>query len=72
MHLTALQVQQFCDLLELSEEISEIVWLVMKYVFSSEPTLLIQRHVDQLLMSSIYGVCKATDKQMKFQDIIEK
>lgn len=72
LHITALQVQQLCELLRLSEDTAEKVWMVIKYILSSETILLIDRHIDQLILCSIYGVCKASNRTLKFQDLITK
>lgn len=72
LHVTASQIQHLCDLLCLGEDIAEKVWTVMKYILSSETGILIQRHIDQFILCSIYGVCKAVNKSVKFQDIITK
>jgi len=72
LHHTALHIYQLSDLLELKESIAEMVWSVMKYILSSETTLLIDRHIDQIVLSSIYGVCKVLHQPHKFQEIINK
>jgi hypothetical protein len=72
LHHTALHIYQLSDLLELKESIAEMVWSVMKYILSSETTLLIDRHIDQIVLSAIYGVCKVLHQPHKFQEIINK
>ena len=44
----------------------------MKYILSSQPTLLIGRHIGQLILCAIYGVCKVFRHSIKFQEIITK
>ncbi len=72
LHFTALQVYQLCDLLHLNEKIAEQIWGVMKYILSSEVNLVIGRHVEQLILCAVYGVCKISNSPLKFQDIITK
>jgi len=72
LHHTALQIFQLGERLQLKEKVIEQVWNVIKYVLSSETTLLIDRHVDQLILSTVYGVCKILHEPYKFQEIITK
>lgn len=58
LHLTAARVQEFGESLNLSEEITEKIWAIMKLQLSTEPQLLISRLLDQMIMCAIYGVCK--------------
>lgn len=44
--------------LKLEEEVIEKIWAVMKIQLSTEPHLLINRVLDQMIMCAIYGVCK--------------
>ena len=51
----------------------EKVWTVMKIQLSSEPQLMINRLLDQMIMCAIYGVCKVQPKlQIQFNQIINK
>jgi len=60
-----------CNMLKLPEYIQEIIWNVIKSMLSCEPQILINRHLDQLVMCAIYSVCKISDfKQISFNKII--
>lgn len=72
LHHTALHIYQLAEALHVSEKTAEQIWNVMKYILSSETTLLIDRHIDQLVLSTIYGVCKVLHHPLKFQEIITK
>lgn len=58
--------------LNLGENLSEQVWSAMKYIFVSEPQLLVEKHMDQLILCNIYAVSKVFQIPIKFQDIISK
>ena len=45
--------------LSFSEDIQEQIWSALKYALSQETELLISRHLDQIIVCTIYGVCKA-------------
>jgi hypothetical protein len=57
----------------LTEEIVQKVWDVVAYALRNEGDLrlMYRRHVDQVILCSVYGVCKALDvKDIMFRDII--
>ena len=72
LHHCALEVHQLCEQLHLPEKFSEHVWTVMKYILSSETSLLIERNLIQIILCSVYGVCKVFHQPLKFQEIITK
>jgi len=55
--------------------IMEQFWAIMKYCLSYEE-LLVERHLDQLVLCTMYSVCKVQHnpdyKKMRFNDIIVK
>lgn len=66
------QIFQIFNILNLEESLSEFVWATMKYIFVCEPQLILNRHMDQLILCSFYAVCKFFQIQIKFQEIIIK
>jgi len=44
--------------LNLTKKLQEQIWVTIKYILSSETELLINRHIDTLILSSVYSVCK--------------
>jgi retinoblastoma-like protein 1 len=56
--VTAEKVHDLCEHLKLESSVVEKVWTVMKMQLSSEPQLLVNRQLDQMIMCAIYGVCK--------------
>jgi len=69
---TALEIKKISELLKLDEKIAEQIWSTMKYILSSETSLLIDRHLSQLILCTIYGVCKCMGNPLKFQEITQK
>ena len=69
---TALEVHFICQSLKLSDQFNEHIWSTMKYILSSEPQLLIGRHLHQLIICSVYGICKVFNQPLKFQEICSK
>lgn len=60
-------------MLKIPDETQEIIWSVIKAMLSCEPYLLVNRHLDQLVMCTIYSVSKIADmKDITFNAIINK
>lgn len=72
VHHTANQIMELCEGLNLGERISENVWQTTVYVLSTETKILIDRDVNQIIICSIYAVCKSFGKKINFEDIIQK
>ena len=59
LELTASHIFELANELNINDEsIKEKIWETMKYCLSSESQLLMGRHIDQLILCSIYAVCK--------------
>ena len=57
----------------LNDNIKEKIWECMKHCLSVETDLLIDRHIDQIILCSIYAVCKMdTQIQITFNKIINQ
>lgn len=60
-------------MLKIAPAIQEVIWSITKSMLSSEPYLLINRHLDQLVMCTIYSVAKITDlRSITFNSIINQ
>jgi hypothetical protein len=58
LHLAAQRIFELCESLGIRDDVKERAWTIMKVQLSTEPGLLINRHLDQLVMCTVYGVCK--------------
>jgi len=74
LHLSAQRVFELSELLGLNDSIKEQIWTVMKCLLSMETHLLVNRHLDQMIMCSIYGVSKIQSEELgiTFNSIITK
>jgi len=76
LYLAAKRIQDLCLRLLLPSALTQQVWEVAKLVIDSARYLLKGRHLDQILMCAVYGVCKvnqpATQKSVTFRHIIEQ
>ena len=74
LHLSAQRINDICEILAIKDDIKEKIWTIMKVLLSVETHLLTNRHLDQLVMCTIYGVCKVqnTNPPISFNNIITK
>jgi hypothetical protein len=76
LHLAAYKIMTLSAEMQLDDEIKEQLWEVMKKCLSFETHLLFNRHLDQLVLCTIYGVWKIQAQRIgrtiKFNDIIKK
>lgn len=66
----------------IDDGVTEKIWSVLKALLAQETDLLVGRHLDILIMCTIYGVCRVhpgcrkksgvdVNEQVKFNDIID-
>lgn len=73
LHLASSRVYDLGVALGLNDDILEKVWIIMKLLLGHETSLLMNRHLDQLVMCTIFCVCKVhPDIQITFSSIISK
>ena len=65
----AVRVFSLCGFLKLEQQLTEFVWDIMKFVICERVDLLVNRHVDLILLCSIFSVCKKAKKEVKFKYI---
>ena len=72
LYLGAKRIQDLCLRLLLPSSLVQQVWAVVKLVLDKARHLLVGRHLDQLLMCAVYGVCKVNQRPVTFRHIIEQ
>jgi len=50
----------------------ETIWNTLKYILANETDLLINKHIDTIILCCFYSVTKIFKNPMKFQEIISK
>ena len=75
MHLAARRLSDLCTRLNLTQEIVRNSYVLIEHVVYEQTNLLYNRHLDQIILSAVYGVCKvnsgATQRPtVAFRDII--
>ncbi|GJQ11640.1 hypothetical protein GpartN1_g3431.t1 [Galdieria partita] len=63
------KVRDFCSRMEVSDVFEELASITVNYALTRHFNLLINRHVDVIVMCALYAVSKITKEQLKFNDI---
>lgn len=71
-YLAAVRIQEICLRLLLPSFIVQQVWDCIKLVLKKARHLLTGRHLDQIVMCTVYGVCKVNQRSVTFRHIIEQ
>eukprot|EP01022_Parablepharisma_sp_SALTPOND_P014821 TRINITY_DN205_c0_g3_i3.p1 TRINITY_DN205_c0_g3~~TRINITY_DN205_c0_g3_i3.p1 ORF type:complete len:933 (+),score=77.64 TRINITY_DN205_c0_g3_i3:3512-6310(+) len=71
LHIVSSKILTISEALGITDDITkEKLWEVMKHCLSSETDLLIDRHIDQLLLCTLYAVGKMSGAKFTFNSII--
>ncbi|KAL3847216.1 hypothetical protein ACJMK2_018138, partial [Sinanodonta woodiana] len=65
------RLKALCDKLLVPGELQQKVWSCFDHCITCKPELLKNRHIDQLMMCSLYGICRVTDNEVKFKNIVQ-
>jgi hypothetical protein len=66
----ALRILELSDALRLEDSVKEEVWTATKHALSDHTELLIGRHIDQVIICSICGVCRIL-RPVSFNAVLE-
>ena len=72
MHMAARRLGDLASRLNLSSDVTRDVYALIEHVMYEQTNLMYNRHVDQIILASVYGVCKANGRgdSVQFKDII--
>ncbi|EDV21648.1 uncharacterized protein TRIADDRAFT_59859 [Trichoplax adhaerens] len=68
-YLASVRLKDLCRSLHLGEDLTSKIWTCFEYSVMHCHELIIDRHLDQLLMCAIYVICKVSRKNTKFLEI---
>ena len=60
-HVAHLRLDFLCHTLEIAEDVKRKIWTTFEYTIRQQTDLMKDRHLDQLLMCSLYIVCKVSN-----------
>ncbi|KAJ7542452.1 hypothetical protein O6H91_10G107400 [Diphasiastrum complanatum] len=70
LKLAASRIRTLCQSLCQSDYVIEQVYQVFQQALQDVPSLFFNRHIDQIIMCTIYGVCKVRKGNITFREII--
>ncbi|XP_061779729.1 retinoblastoma-like protein 1 isoform X1 [Nerophis lumbriciformis] len=70
-HLASVRLRDLCAKLDISSELRAKVWTGFEHSLVNATDLMRDRHLDQLLLCSIYIICKVSNEIHYFQDIMK-
>ncbi|XP_024865212.1 retinoblastoma-like protein 1 isoform X2 [Kryptolebias marmoratus] len=70
-HLASVRLRDLCLKLDISSELRGKIWTCFEHAVLHCPDLMKDRHLDQLLLCSIYIISKITKETHTFQDIMK-
>lgn len=69
-HLAGVRLRDLCAKLDISDELRKKIWTCFEFSIIQYPELMMDRHLDQLLMCAIYVMAKVTKEDKSFQNIM--
>ncbi|OCT92730.1 retinoblastoma-associated protein isoform X2 [Xenopus laevis] len=51
-------------------ELEQVIWTLLQHTLQQEYELMRDRHLDQIMMCSMYGICKAKNIDLRFKTIV--
>ncbi|CAN4120683.1 unnamed protein product [Withania somnifera] len=68
--LAAVRINGMIERLQLSQQIRETVYCLFQKILSQRTSLFFNRHIDQIILCSFYGVAKISQLNLTFKEII--
>ncbi|XP_035817124.1 retinoblastoma-related protein 3 isoform X2 [Zea mays] len=68
--LAAIRIRSLCERLQLPQQVLERVYSLVQQILSQQTGLFFNRHIDQIILCSIYGVAKISQLELSFKEII--
>lgn len=68
--LAHVRIKSLCQRLQLSEQFWERVCYLIQQILNQRTTLFFNRHIDQLILCSFYGVAKVSQLSLTFREIM--
>ncbi|XP_042267885.1 retinoblastoma-like protein 2 isoform X2 [Thunnus maccoyii] len=70
-HLASVRLRDLCAKLDISSELRRKIWTCFEYSLVNCTELMMDRHLDQLLMCAVYVMAKVTKEDKSFQNIMK-
>nr|XP_022289126.1 retinoblastoma-associated protein-like isoform X1 [Crassostrea virginica] len=66
-----LRLEQLFSLLVIPKDLQQRIWTCFEYCITKKTALLTGRHLDQIMLCSVYAICKVMEREIKFKIIIK-
>ncbi|CAL1541620.1 unnamed protein product [Lymnaea stagnalis] len=66
------RLTRLCSDLHISKDLEHKIWTCFEYCVTNLSRLLKNRHIDQIIMCSIYGICKVAEQEIRFKSIVQE
>ncbi|XP_026166676.1 retinoblastoma-like protein 2 isoform X1 [Mastacembelus armatus] len=70
-HMASVRLRDLCAKLDISSELRRKIWTCFEYSLVHCTELMMDRHLDQLLMCAVYVMAKVTKEERSFQNIMK-
>ncbi|XP_003967379.1 retinoblastoma-like protein 2 [Takifugu rubripes] len=70
-HMASVRLRDLCAKLDISAELRRKIWTCFEYSLVHCTNLMMDRHLDQLLMCAVYIMSKVTKEDRSFQNIMK-
>ncbi|CAH3171006.1 unnamed protein product [Porites lobata] len=70
-HLASVRLRDLCTKLDVNEDLRQKMWTCFEHTLMNMTELMKDRHIDQILMCSIYVMGKVTNAELSFQNIMK-
>ncbi|XP_069384499.1 retinoblastoma-like protein 2 isoform X2 [Paralichthys olivaceus] len=70
-HLASVRLRDLCAKLDISSELRRKIWTCFEYSLVHCTELMMDRHLDQILMCAVYIMAKVTKEDRSFQNIMK-
>lgn len=70
-HLASVRLRDLCAKLDISSELRRKIWTCFEYSLVHCTDMMMDRHLDQLLMCAVYVMAKVTKEDKSFQNIMK-
>lgn len=72
-YLAWIRLKDLCERLRIGDEdILRKIWTCFEYALKNHIYLMKDRHLDQIIMCTIYSMCKITKRQVTFHEIMQE
>uniref|UniRef100_A0A1D1ZL71 Retinoblastoma-related protein n=2 Tax=Anthurium amnicola TaxID=1678845 RepID=A0A1D1ZL71_9ARAE len=68
--LAAIRIRSLCERLQLCQPVVEHVYCLIQQILNHRTALFFNRHIDQIILCSLYGVAKISQLNVTFKEII--